>query len=107
MPRTVIPEVVGWKPGEAPTVPAGFRAQAMATGLASPRNVYPLPNGDILVVEAIKEEKEPIERPKSPIFDLIVGFAHRSSQIGPTNRIPCCAKRRRRQARAQPCSSTI
>jgi glucose/arabinose dehydrogenase len=87
LPRTVVPPVVGWKAGETPTVPAGFRVQAMATGLMSPRNVYALPNGDILVVQGLKEAKEPIERLKNPFFDLIFGFAHKSSQKGPTNRI--------------------
>jgi glucose/arabinose dehydrogenase len=87
LPRTVVPPVVGWKQGETPTVPAGFSVQAMATGLASPRNVYALPNGDILAVLALKESKEPIERLKNPFFDLIFAFAHKNSQIGPTNRI--------------------
>jgi glucose/arabinose dehydrogenase len=87
LPRTNIPRVVGWKRGEAPSVPQGFSVQALATGLASPRNVYALPNGDILVVQALKEGKEPIERLKNPFFDLIFGFAHSSSNIGPTNRI--------------------
>jgi glucose/arabinose dehydrogenase len=87
LPRTVVPPVVGWKAGETPSVPAGFRVQAMATGLMSPRNVYALPNGDMLVVQALKEAKEPIERLKNPFFDLIFGFAHKTSQKGPTNRI--------------------
>ena len=87
LPRTNIPEVAGWKRGEVPTVPNGFRVQAMATGLMSPRNVYPLPNGDLLVIQALKEAKEPIERLKNPFFDLIFGFAHSSSLNGPTNRI--------------------
>src|SRR5205085_3268262 len=47
-----VPKIVGWKPGEKPSVPAGFRIEALATGLSNPRNVYPLPNGDILVVES-------------------------------------------------------
>jgi glucose/arabinose dehydrogenase len=59
----------------------------MATSLASPRNVYALPNGDILAVLALKESKEPVERLKNPFFDLIFGFAHSASQVGPTNRI--------------------
>ena len=87
LPRTNIPPVVGWKAGEHPTVPAGFQVRAMATGIASPRNVYALPNGDVLVVLALKEAKEPIERLKNPFFDLIFGAAHKSSQIGPSNRI--------------------
>jgi glucose/arabinose dehydrogenase len=87
LPRTNLPDVVGWKKGEAPSVPAGFRIQPMATGLMSPRRVYALPNGDILVVQALKEGKEPIERLKNPFFDLIFGSAHATSQKGPTNRI--------------------
>ena len=78
---------VAWKAGESPTVPPGFRIQAMATGLMSPRQVYPLANGDILVVQALKEGKEPVERVKNPFFDLIFGMAHGSSTHGPTNRI--------------------
>jgi glucose/arabinose dehydrogenase len=87
LPRTNVPPVVGWKKGELPIVPAGFQIQPMATGLMSPRRVYALPNGDILVVQALKEGKEPIERLKNPFFDLIFGSAHATSQKGPTNRI--------------------
>jgi glucose/arabinose dehydrogenase len=47
-----VPKAVGWKAGETPTVPAGLRIQAIATGLMHPRIVYTLPNGDILVVES-------------------------------------------------------
>ncbi|MFL6741973.1 MAG: PQQ-dependent sugar dehydrogenase [Sphingomicrobium sp.] len=78
---------VAWKSGETPTVPPGFRIQAMATGLMSPRRVYALPNGDILVVQALKEAKEPIERLKNPFFDFIFGMAHGSSQGGPSNQV--------------------
>jgi len=78
---------VAWKNEEAPTVPAGFRIQAMATGLVSARRVYALPNGDILIVQALKEGKEPVERMKNPFFDFIFGMAHGSSTEGPTNRI--------------------
>jgi glucose/arabinose dehydrogenase len=35
-----------------PTAPAGFRVTALATGLEHPRNVYALPNGDVLVTES-------------------------------------------------------
>jgi glucose/arabinose dehydrogenase len=48
LPPMSVPKVVGWKSGEVPTVPAGMRIQAMATGLMHPRIVYALPNGDIL-----------------------------------------------------------
>jgi glucose/arabinose dehydrogenase len=71
-----VPKVVGWKQGEAPVVPAGFQIQAMATGLSSPRNVLPLPNGDVLVVETQRTGSEPVDRPKDPIRDFIMSMAH-------------------------------
>ena len=66
LPPMSVPHAVGWKPGEAPTVPAGLRIQAMATGLMHPRIVYPLPNGDILVVESNSPGTKPF-RPKDYI----------------------------------------
>jgi glucose/arabinose dehydrogenase len=71
-----VPKVVGWKQGETPAVPAGFRIQPMATGLANPRNVYTLPNGDMLVVETQRTGEEPIDRPKDPIRDFFMTIAH-------------------------------
>ena len=37
-----VPKVIGWKPGETPQVPPGFKIEAMATGLSNPRTVWPL-----------------------------------------------------------------
>ncbi len=63
IPPMSVPHAVGWKPDEAPTVPAGLKIQAMATGLMHPRIVYALPNGDILVVESNGPGTKPF-RPK-------------------------------------------
>src|SRR4051794_17101287 len=71
-----VPKVVGWKAGEMPSVPPGFHIQALATGLANPRNVYPLANGDILVGETDRVGTEPVERPKDPVRDFIMSMAH-------------------------------
>src|SRR5437763_10668599 len=71
-----VPKVVGWKAGETPTVPNGFQIQPMATGLSNPRNVYALPNGDVLVVETDRVGTEPVDRPKDPIRDFIMSMAH-------------------------------
>jgi len=71
-----VPQVVGWKQGETPTVPSGFRIEAMATGLSNPRTVYPLPNGDILVVEGKRVGSEPVDRPKDPVRRFIMSLAH-------------------------------
>ena len=60
--------VIGWKPNEMPVAPAGLTVQAFARGLHNPRNVYPLPNGDVLVVEARGPSLDPVTRPKSPII---------------------------------------
>jgi glucose/arabinose dehydrogenase len=70
-----VADVIGWRQGEAPIVPPGFHAQALATGLEHPRNVYPLPNGDVLVVESDRVGKEPVDRPKDPIRDFIMGLS--------------------------------
>ena len=78
-------EVVGWQAGESPTVPAGFQIQALATGLANPRNVLALPNGDILIVESKYENSEPVQRPKDPIRDWIMARAHGQVKSGETS----------------------
>jgi len=87
LPEISVPRVVGWKAGEAPTVPAGFRIQALATGLANPRTVYTLPNGDILVVETQITRTEPIDRPKVPVRGFVMRLSHGGGLIaksGPT-----------------------
>jgi len=85
--RMGISKVVGWQQGETPTVPQGFKIEAIATGLSNPRNVYPLPNGDLLVVESNKDGKEPLERPKRKIMDWIEAKAHGGTGNGPSNRV--------------------
>jgi glucose/arabinose dehydrogenase len=87
LPNMGVPKVVGWGQGETPTVPQGFRIEAIATGLPNPRNVYPLPNGDLLIVESKKEAQEPVERPKRPVMAWVEAKAHGGSGGGPSNRI--------------------
>ncbi|RYE95604.1 MAG: sorbosone dehydrogenase family protein, partial [Oxalobacteraceae bacterium] len=70
IPPMSVPQAVGWKEGETPTVPGGLRIQAMANGLMHPRVVYPLSNGDILVVESNGPGTKPF-RPKDYISGLI------------------------------------
>lgn len=85
--RMHIPKVVGWKDGQTPTVPNGFHIAAFATGLANPRQIYPLPNGDIIVVETQKSGSEPLDRPKRPIMDWMESRAHGGSGTGASNRL--------------------
>ena len=87
LPNMGVPKVVGWGQGETPTVPQGFRIEAIATGLSNPRNVYPLPNGDLLIIESKKDAQEPVERPKRPVMAWVEAKAHGGSGGGPSNRI--------------------
>jgi glucose/arabinose dehydrogenase len=62
------PATAKW--GDAtPAVAQGLQVHALAKGFEHPRQVYVLPNGDILVVEA-NGPKAPVFRPK----DLIIGW---------------------------------
>jgi len=49
LPPMHVAKVVDWD-GATPKVPAGLKVQAFASGLANPRSLYVLPNGDVLVV---------------------------------------------------------
>lgn len=50
-----VSKVIGWPKGRTPTAPPGFEASLLAENLDSPRSVYVLPNGDVLVVESTRE----------------------------------------------------
>ena len=59
---TLIPTVhvapaVGWPSGMTPTARAGARVTALASGLAHPRWLLVLPNGDVLVAESAAPER--------------------------------------------------
>lgn len=45
-------EVIGWKEGEMPVVPAGFKVNRFAENLKHPRWTYLAPNGDYFVAES-------------------------------------------------------
>ena len=46
------PKVIGWPAGKTPIAPPGFTVSLYADGFDSPRWLYVLPNGDLLVAEA-------------------------------------------------------
>jgi glucose/arabinose dehydrogenase len=51
IPTMKVAEVDRWKTGEAPTAASGLVVERFAEGLDHPRNLYTLPNGDVLVAE--------------------------------------------------------
>ena len=50
-PTVKVAPVTGWAPNAAPTPAQGLRVTRFAEGLAHPRWLYVLPNGDVLVAE--------------------------------------------------------
>src|ERR1700712_2616324 len=63
LPPMRIAPAQGWGKDQTPVAPAGLKVEAFATGFEHPRAVYPLPNGDVLVVET-NGPSAPIYRPK-------------------------------------------
>jgi glucose/arabinose dehydrogenase len=57
-------KVIGWPKGKMPTPAAGLQVSLFAEGFDNPRSSYVLPNGDILVVEAVREWVGRADRPE-------------------------------------------
>lgn len=64
IPTLKMPTAKGWEGNHKPTVAAGLKVNAFAAGLDHPRQVYVLPNGDVLVAESMGESGKP-----SSLFD--------------------------------------
>ena len=69
----------GWSEGQTPKVAAGLEVKVLATGLAHPRFLYVMPNGDILAVQA-KPPSEPVKKPKDLVFNWVWGSAAAASK---------------------------
>jgi glucose/arabinose dehydrogenase len=65
LPTVKVATATGWPAGATPTAAAGLKVNAFATGLAHPRWVYVLPNGDVLVAETNRPETP--DPPPDPI----------------------------------------
>ncbi|WP_027798320.1 PQQ-dependent sugar dehydrogenase [Paraburkholderia dilworthii] len=70
-PPMQVPEHVGWKDGATPKVADGLKIEKIASGLVHPRQVYTLPNGDILVAESNSPNEEAVTTPKQLVAGLI------------------------------------
>jgi hypothetical protein len=80
LPPMHIAKVVGWN-GATPSVPAALKVQAFASGLANPRSLYVLPNGDVLVVES-GGPPGPVSRPKEIVMNWVEKMAHSRTKPG-------------------------
>ncbi len=83
--RGLLPDMKVSKPspwGDArPTVPDGYRIEAIATGLKVPRQTLVLPNGDILVAEGSGGDDAPPLRPK----DFIAAYIKKKGKSSVTS----------------------
>jgi glucose/arabinose dehydrogenase len=70
-PPMQVPKYVAWKDGQTPKVADGLKIEKIASGLVHPRQVYVLPNGDILVAESNSPNEEAVTTPKQLIAGLI------------------------------------
>ena len=64
IPSLGVPEVVGWPEGAAPKAPPGFTVTRYAQGLAHPRWLLTMPNGDVLAAESAAPPKPPGQEEK-------------------------------------------
>ncbi len=73
-----MPTARGWRPGQKPTAAPGLKVNAFATDLDHPRWIEVLPNGDVLVAEALS-----IDRPPRSLFDYaMVTTMRRADAMG-------------------------
>ncbi|MDQ2823196.1 MAG: sorbosone dehydrogenase family protein [Pseudomonadota bacterium] len=84
LPPMTVKQAGSWQAGEAPVVAAPLKITPLASGLMHPRVVYPLPNGDILIVESNGPDA-PVFRPKDIIMGPIQAFGGAGAKGG--NRI--------------------
>ncbi|MGB8812497.1 MAG: sorbosone dehydrogenase family protein [Paracoccaceae bacterium] len=79
-----MPTAQGWAPGHVPTAAKGLKVNAFASGLQHPRWIEVLPNGDVLVAEALLQ----VDPPKSLMDRAMQATLRRARAIGKSaNRI--------------------
>jgi glucose/arabinose dehydrogenase len=77
LPDMTIPRPAAWG-NDRPTVPEGYRIEAIATDLRIPRQTLILPNGDILVTEGTGGQAAPRLNPKAFIAGVIKSWGRTS-----------------------------
>jgi glucose/arabinose dehydrogenase len=78
VPTLKMPTARGWKAGEAPVAAPGLKVNAFARGLKHPRWIEVLPNGDVLVAEALG-----LPNPVKTLFDYaMLTTMQRAAAVG-------------------------
>ena len=73
-----MPTARGWRPGQTPIAAPGLKVSAFAAGLDHPRWIEVLPNGDVLIAEAMNPD-----RPARSILDFaMVSTMRRADAMG-------------------------
>ncbi|HEY0199781.1 MAG TPA: sorbosone dehydrogenase family protein [Rhodanobacter sp.] len=90
LPPIQVPGRVGWKQGQTPKAAAGLKIENIASGLMHPRQLYVLPNDDVLVVESNGPGTEPVTTPKQLIAGLVTARSGKGGKGG--NRITLLRK---------------
>ncbi|MEO7199899.1 MAG: sorbosone dehydrogenase family protein [Dokdonella sp.] len=85
LPPMQVPDGVGWKADQTPSVAAGLKIERIASGLMHPRQLYTLPNGDVLVAESNSPGTEPVTTPKQWVAGKIKAGSGKGGKGG--NRI--------------------
>lgn len=91
VPPMQVPKRAGWQDSEAPTVASGLTIEKIASGLQHPRQVYTLPDGDVLVVESSGPGTEAVTVPKQIVEDLVINRSGKGGTGG--NRITLLRKK--------------
>jgi glucose/arabinose dehydrogenase len=91
LPPIQVPIGVGWAPGQSPKVAPGLKIEKIAGGLMHPRQLYLLPNGDVLVAESNGPGTEAVTTPKQLIASKIKNQSGKAGKGG--NRITLLRKK--------------
>ena len=73
-----MPTARGWAPGHVPTAAPGLKVNAFASGLQHPRWIEVLPNGDVLVAEALQSDR----KPRSLMDHAMIATMRRAKAVG-------------------------
>jgi glucose/arabinose dehydrogenase len=78
LPMLKMPTARGWAAGQTPVAAPGLRVNAFATNLEHPRWIEVLPNGDVLVAEALS-----VASPVRSLFDYaVLSTMKRAAAVG-------------------------